>query len=53
LTEHSGALYGEIASGMKESCILDLSRLGTAASERRFMLAFLTTDLHIASPASA
>jgi hypothetical protein len=27
---------------MAESCILDLSELGTKAAERRFMLAFLT-----------
>ena len=42
LTEYSGALIGETVAGMKESCILDLSELGTKASERRFMLAFLT-----------
>lgn len=42
LTEHAGALIGETVAGMKESCILDLSQLGTKASERRFMLAFLT-----------
>lgn len=42
LTEHAGVLIGETVAGMKESCILDLSQLGTKASERRFMLAFLT-----------
>lgn len=42
LTEHSGALVGEAVAGMAESCILDLSELGTKAAERRFMLAFLT-----------
>lgn len=42
LTEHAGALIGETVAGMKESCILDLSGLGTKAAERRFMLAFLT-----------
>ncbi|BAQ16966.1 hypothetical protein [Methyloceanibacter caenitepidi] len=42
LTEHAGALIGETVAGMKESAILDLSELGTKASERRFMLAFLT-----------
>lgn len=42
LTEHAGALIGETVAGMRESCILDLSALGTKASERRFMLAFLT-----------
>ena len=41
LTEHAGALIGETVAGMKESCILDLSQLGTKAAERRFMLAFL------------
>lgn len=42
LTEHAGALIGETVAGMKESCILDLSQIGTKAAERRFMLAFLT-----------
>jgi uncharacterized protein len=42
LTEHVGQLIGETVAGMKESCILDLSELGTKAAERRFMLAFLT-----------
>lgn len=42
LTEHAGALIGETVATMAESCIVDLSTLGTKASERRFMLAFLT-----------
>jgi hypothetical protein len=42
LTEHAGALIGEAVAGMAESCILDLSQIGTKAGERRFMLAFLT-----------
>ncbi|MGH6725123.1 MAG: hypothetical protein ACREB8_01090 [Pseudolabrys sp.] len=42
LNEYAGALIGETVAGMKESCILDLSELGTKAAERRFMLAFLT-----------
>jgi hypothetical protein len=42
LTEHAGALIGETVAGMEESCILDLSQIGTKAGERRFMLAFLT-----------
>ena len=42
LSEHAGALIGETVAGMKESCILDLSEIGTRAGERRFMLAFLT-----------
>jgi len=42
LTEHAGALVGETVATMQESCILDLSQLGTKAAERRFMLAFLT-----------
>ncbi len=42
LTEHSGALIGETVAGMVESCIIDLSEIGTKAGERRFMLAFLT-----------
>ena len=42
LTEHAGALIGETVAGMKESCILDLSQLGTKAAERRFMLSFLS-----------
>jgi len=42
LTEHSGALIGETVAGMADSCIIDLSEIGTKAGERRFMLAFLT-----------
>lgn len=42
LTENAGALLGETVASMKESCILDLSELGTKAAERRFMLDFLT-----------
>lgn len=42
VTEHSGALIGETVATMAESCILDLSNIGTKAGERRFMLAFLT-----------
>lgn len=55
LTEHAGALLAETVVGMKESCILDLSQLGTKAAERRFMLDFLSvlyrqldgTPLHV------
>lgn len=43
INEHSGALIGEAVAGIAESCILDLSEFGTAASERRFMFAFLTS----------
>lgn len=42
LNEHAGALIGETVATMRESCILDLSQIGTKAAERRFMLAFLT-----------
>jgi hypothetical protein len=42
ITEQAGALIGETVAGMAESCVLDLSQLGTKAAERRFMLAFLT-----------
>jgi uncharacterized protein len=35
LTEHAGALIGETVAGMSESCILDLSQIGTKAGERR------------------
>lgn len=42
LTENAGALIGEAAATMTESCIVDLTGLGTKAAERRFMLAFLT-----------
>lgn len=43
LTEHAGALIGETAANMAESCIIDLSQLGTKSAERRFMTAFLET----------
>jgi hypothetical protein len=42
INEHAGALIGETVAGMAESCIVDLSQIGTKAGERRFMLAFLT-----------
>ncbi len=42
ITEQSGALVGETVANMAESCILDLSEIGSDAAERRFMLAFLT-----------
>lgn len=42
INEHAGALIGETVAGMAESCILDLSQIGTKAGECRFMLAFLT-----------
>lgn len=41
LNEGAGKLIGETVANMRESCIIDLSGLGTKASERRFMLAFL------------
>ncbi len=41
LTEHSGALIGETAASMAESCIIDLSELASKAKDRRFTLAFL------------
>ncbi len=42
ITEHAGGLIGDTVAGMAESCVLDLSAIGTKAAERRFMLAFLT-----------
>ncbi len=42
INEQAGALIGETVAGMAESCIVDLSQIGTKAGERRFMLAFLT-----------
>lgn len=42
LNEHAGALIGETVATIQESCIIDLSELGTKAAERRFMLALLT-----------
>lgn len=41
LTPLAGSLIGETVAGMSDSCIIDLSQLGTKAAERRFMLAFL------------
>lgn len=41
LTENAGALIGETAATMAESCILDLSEIGTSAGERRFVGAAL------------
>jgi hypothetical protein len=41
LTEHAGALIGETAATMAESCIINLSELKSRAAERRFMVAFL------------
>lgn len=42
LNEHAGALIGETVAGTAESFVVSLSTLATKASERRFMLAFLT-----------
>jgi uncharacterized protein len=42
ITEHAGHLIGETVAGMAESCIIDLTQIGTKAGERRFMLAFLS-----------
>ena len=43
LNEQAGALIGETAATMAESCIIDLSKLTSRAAERRFMVAFLET----------
>lgn len=43
LNEHSGALIGETAATMAESCIVDLSEFASKAADRRFMSAFLET----------
>ncbi len=43
ITEHSGGIIGETVAGMAESCIVDLTGLGTKNGERKFMLAFLTS----------
>jgi hypothetical protein len=43
LNEHAGALIGETAATMGESCIIDLSELGSKSADRRFMAAFLET----------
>lgn len=42
LTENSGQVIGEAVATGSQSCIIDLSGIGTKAAERRFMLAFLT-----------
>ncbi len=42
ITEHAGAVIGEAVAASRESFIVDLSTLGSKASERRFMLALLT-----------
>ena len=49
LNEHAGALIGETAATMAESCIVDLTQLGTKSAERRFMTAFLETIYRKAS----
>lgn len=41
ITEETGRLIGEAISSMRESAIVDLSELGSKASERRFMLGLL------------
>jgi hypothetical protein len=41
LNEHVGALIGETAATMAESCIIDLSEFGSKSADRRFMAAFL------------
>lgn len=41
ITEQSGRLIGEAIVGMRESCIVDLSELGSKSAERRFMLGLL------------
>lgn len=43
LNEQAGALIGETAATMAESCIIDLSKLTSRSAERRFMVAFLET----------
>jgi uncharacterized protein len=42
INEHAGALIGQAIATSPESCIIDLSQLGTKSAERRFMLALLT-----------
>lgn len=42
LTEKNAAIVGETIGNMAESCIIDLSHIGTKAGERRVMLALLT-----------
>jgi hypothetical protein len=41
ITPNAGAIIGETVAGMRKSAIIDLSQFETAATERRFMLAFL------------
>ena len=48
LNEQAGALIGESAATMAESCIIDLSRMPSRAAERRFMTAFLETIYRVA-----
>lgn len=43
ISEHAAATIGDAVAGMAQSCIVDLSQLGTKAAERRFMLGFLTS----------
>jgi hypothetical protein len=43
LNEQAGALIGETAATMAESCIIDLSKMPSRSAERRFMTAFLET----------
>lgn len=43
LNEQAGALIGETAATMAESCIIDLSKMPSRSAERRFMVAFLET----------
>lgn len=43
LNEQAGALLGETAATMAESCIIDLRKLPSRSAERRFMVAFLET----------
>lgn len=43
LNEQAGALIGETAATMAESCIIDLSKLPSRSAEQRFMVAFLET----------
>jgi hypothetical protein len=49
LTEHAGALIGETAGSMSESCVIDLSELGSKTADRRFMTAFLESIYRKAS----
>jgi hypothetical protein len=49
LNEQAGALIGETAATMAESCIIDLSKMPSRSAERRFMTAFLETIYRKAS----